>query len=86
MPGADFGDHGEGYIRFCFARDCAELAGALESLGQYLLERGKGAKGPEGLKRVRVQGCDGARVLKCCNQRPSPGAATSSLLPCPPAP
>ncbi len=33
VPGVDFGAHGEGYIRFCFARDRRELAGALESLG-----------------------------------------------------
>jgi aspartate aminotransferase len=32
VPGVDFGPHGEGYIRFCFARDRAELAGALESM------------------------------------------------------
>ena len=33
VPGADFGPSGEGYIRFCFARDRAELAGALQSMG-----------------------------------------------------
>ncbi|HEY2433073.1 MAG TPA: pyridoxal phosphate-dependent aminotransferase [Vicinamibacterales bacterium] len=33
VPGADFGAHGEGYIRFCFARDRVELEGALRSLG-----------------------------------------------------
>ena len=33
VPGADFGAHGEGYIRFCFARDRRELTGALESMG-----------------------------------------------------
>lgn len=38
VPGVDFGPHGEGYIRFCFARDRRELNGALESLGA-LLER-----------------------------------------------
>jgi len=32
VPGADFGANGEGYIRFCFARDRAELTGALESM------------------------------------------------------
>ncbi len=32
VPGIDFGPNGEGYIRFCFARDRAELAGALESM------------------------------------------------------
>jgi aspartate aminotransferase len=32
IPGADFGPSGEGYLRFCFARDRAELDGALESL------------------------------------------------------
>ena len=32
VPGADFGASGEGYVRFCFARDRKELAGALSSL------------------------------------------------------
>jgi aspartate aminotransferase len=33
VPGADFGANGEGYVRFCFARDRNELDGALRSLG-----------------------------------------------------
>jgi aspartate aminotransferase len=32
VPGADFGANGEGYVRFCFARDRKELDGALRSL------------------------------------------------------
>jgi len=32
VPGADFGPVGEGYLRFCFARERAELEGALESM------------------------------------------------------
>jgi aspartate aminotransferase len=32
VPGADFGANGEGYIRFCFARDRRELTGAIESM------------------------------------------------------
>jgi aspartate aminotransferase len=32
IPGADFGPAGEGYLRFCFARERSELAGAIESL------------------------------------------------------
>jgi aspartate aminotransferase len=32
VPGADFGANGEGYVRFCFARDRGELAGALSSM------------------------------------------------------
>jgi aspartate aminotransferase len=32
VPGVDFGASGEGYIRFCFARDRAELTGALGSM------------------------------------------------------
>jgi aspartate aminotransferase len=34
VPGVDFGPSGEGYVRFCFARDRAELTGALESMKQ----------------------------------------------------
>ena len=34
VPGADFGAVGEGYLRFCFARERAELAGALASMRQ----------------------------------------------------
>lgn len=32
VPGADFGRNGEGYVRFCFARERRELNGALESM------------------------------------------------------
>ena len=32
VPGVDFGPSGEGYVRFCFARDRKELTGALESM------------------------------------------------------
>src|SRR4249919_2612986 len=34
VPGVDFGPNGEGYVRFCFARDRKELTGALESIKQ----------------------------------------------------
>ena len=34
VPGVDFGANGEGYVRFCFARDRKELAGALQSMKQ----------------------------------------------------
>ena len=34
VPGVDFGANGEGYVRFCFARDRRELTGALESMKQ----------------------------------------------------
>ena len=32
VPGVDFGPSGEGYVRFCFAREREELAGALASM------------------------------------------------------
>jgi aspartate/methionine/tyrosine aminotransferase len=32
VPGIDFGANGEGYVRFCFARDRSELTGAIESM------------------------------------------------------
>lgn len=32
VPGVDFGANGEGYVRFCFARDRQELEGALASM------------------------------------------------------
>ncbi|MEX1127297.1 MAG: pyridoxal phosphate-dependent aminotransferase [Vicinamibacterales bacterium] len=32
VPGVDFGANGEGYLRFCFARDREELTGALDSM------------------------------------------------------
>jgi aspartate/methionine/tyrosine aminotransferase len=32
VPGVDFGAGGEGYVRFCFARDRRELTGALSSM------------------------------------------------------
>ena len=34
VPGVDFGPNGEGYVRFCFARDRSELTGALQSMKQ----------------------------------------------------
>jgi aspartate/methionine/tyrosine aminotransferase len=34
VPGVDFGPHGEGYVRFCFARERRELTGALQSMKQ----------------------------------------------------
>ncbi len=34
VPGADFGASGEGHLRLCFARDRAELTGALDSMKQ----------------------------------------------------
>lgn len=36
IPGVDFGPGGEGYIRFCYARDREELHGALEQIGALL--------------------------------------------------
>jgi aspartate aminotransferase len=42
VPGVDFGRGGEGYIRFCFARDRRELTGALESMRALL---GAGVRG-----------------------------------------
>jgi aspartate/methionine/tyrosine aminotransferase len=32
VPGIDFGPGCEDYLRFCFARDRAELAGALDAM------------------------------------------------------
>jgi len=34
VPGVDFGAQGEGYVRFCFARERKELTGALQSMKQ----------------------------------------------------
>ena len=39
VPGVDFGAAGEGYLRFCFARERAELTGALASMKEALGER-----------------------------------------------
>lgn len=41
VPGIDFGANGEGYIRFCFARDRAELNGALESMRSLFVSTGR---------------------------------------------
>lgn len=43
VPWLDFGAAGEGYVRFCFARDRRELTGALESLRALL---GAGTQNP----------------------------------------
>ena len=39
VPGVDFGANGEGYLRFCFARDRKELTGALASMQQLFSVR-----------------------------------------------
>ena len=39
VPGVDFGPHGEGYVRFCFARERQELEGALESMEECIGNR-----------------------------------------------
>ena len=39
VPGVDFGEAGEGYMRFCFARDRRELTGALEAMGGLFAEQ-----------------------------------------------
>ena len=39
VPGVDFGRNGEGFLRFCFARDRRELAGALESMAALFSSR-----------------------------------------------
>jgi aspartate aminotransferase len=44
VPGVDFGPGGEGYVRFCFARDRAELAGALASM-RGLFAQGRSSAG-----------------------------------------
>ena len=36
VPGAEFGRHGEGYIRFCFSRERSELEGALAAMKTVL--------------------------------------------------
>ena len=41
VPGVDFGANGEGYVRFCFARDRRELTGALESMHSLFVEEAK---------------------------------------------
>jgi aspartate/methionine/tyrosine aminotransferase len=36
IPGVDFGEKGEGYVRLCYAREKPELEAALESIGHIL--------------------------------------------------
>ena len=42
VPGVDFGSAGEGYIRFCFARERKELTGALESMRELFASTAPG--------------------------------------------
>ena len=39
IPGADFGPHGESYVRFCFSRERSELLGALEAMQTLFVAR-----------------------------------------------
>jgi aspartate aminotransferase len=41
VPGVDFGRAGEGYVRFCFARERGELTGALASMRQLFAPHGR---------------------------------------------
>ncbi len=45
VPGVDFGQQGEGYIRFCFARDRTELTGALDQMQGLFGHETRGAGG-----------------------------------------
>ena len=45
VPGIDFGENGEGYIRFCFARERKELLGALASMAALFADRADQAGG-----------------------------------------
>jgi aspartate aminotransferase len=49
VPGVDFGAKGEGYVRFCFARDRNELSGALQSMERLFSHESGLAAGPAGL-------------------------------------
>ena len=53
VPGIDFGLNGEGYVRFCFARDRAELLGALESMHGVFAETA--SRGDRVMTALRVQ-------------------------------
>ncbi len=44
VPGVDFGPDSEGYIRFCFARERQELAGALASMRELFRSSVAGAR------------------------------------------
>lgn len=44
VPGVDFGPASEGYVRFCFARERAELTGALASMAQVFRESAASAR------------------------------------------
>ena len=39
VPGVDFGTRGEGYIRFCFARDRTELTGAMHAMADLFADK-----------------------------------------------
>ena len=55
VPGVDFGPNGEGYVRFCFARDRKELTGALDSMKElFSATAGAGGSG-------RSRGSGGSR-------------------------
>jgi aspartate aminotransferase len=45
VPGVDFGPQGEGYVRFCFARERGELEGALHAMAEVLHHQGPGFSG-----------------------------------------
>ena len=46
VPGADFGAHGEGHVRFCFAREPSELSGAIASMRELFASGGSAQHRP----------------------------------------
>ena len=44
VPGVDFGPNGEGYVRFCFARDRKELTGAIAAMSQLFAVRARAGR------------------------------------------
>ena len=61
VPGADFGRSGEGYIRFCFARDRAELTGALASMSRLFADPRSTAPRTPSAAPGRLQGWSDGR-------------------------
>ena len=72
VPGVDFGANGEGYLRFCFARDRRELTGALESMRGAVQILDRLAVGQQLQQQLRVRNVaedERARAGRLAHQR-----------------
>ena len=81
VPGVDFGPHGEGYIRFCFARDRTELTGALQAMADVFVDGSSNHRTLPQQRRGIRQGVEssGQSCVVSCRTRSTRASASNGL-------